>query len=256
MKSRISDKARIARGLGKGDDEHKPWIRPRDFSSTGRVHRMKLSKAKHSQVALSDLERNYILLSEFALNVISVKAQVALLPLKVTQKIAWDHNINHPSDGKMDRVMSTDLLLDIKEGKTIKQRAVCIKPGTLLDKRVIEKFQIEKIYWERKGVDWAIATDKELDSIAVNNVLFLRDYRLSKNPYAPMILQFFKSEHSKFINESIGELISKAAQTNRITLNDARVSFLHMLSKRIIDFDIHSSFNWNRKAYDFNHIKK
>ncbi|CAN5437140.1 TnsA endonuclease N-terminal domain-containing protein [soil metagenome] len=256
MKSRISDKTRLQRGLGKGDENHKPFIRPRDFSSSGRVHRLILSKAKNTQVALSDLERNYILLSDFALNVTSVKTQVALLPLEATQKIAWDLGIQHPSNGKSDIVMTTDILLDVAEEGVANQEAISVKPWTLITDRVIEKFQIEKDYWKSKGVSWTNLTEKELDPIAVNNVLFLRDYRLSKNLYGEQIFDFFKVKKSELINERIGELIRQAALVNRITLNDGRVAFLHLLSKQEITFEITRSFNWERKVNEFNVVSK
>lgn len=42
-------------------------------------------------------------------------------------------------------------------GNEIKYLARTIKPSSELEnERIIEKFEIEREYWERKGIDWGL----------------------------------------------------------------------------------------------------
>ncbi|WP_139990785.1 TnsA endonuclease N-terminal domain-containing protein [Paenibacillus paridis] len=50
----------------------------------------------------------------------------------------------------------------------------------LADKRVLEKFEIEKVYWERQGVDWGIVTENEIPKTLAQNISsILRYYDLN-----------------------------------------------------------------------------
>ena len=46
----------------------------------------------------------------------------------------------------------------------------------LVDRRVVEKFAIEKTYWERHGLDWGIVTEEEVDKNYSQNVSDILDY--------------------------------------------------------------------------------
>src|SRR5690625_7943446 len=46
----------------------------------------------------------------------------------------------------------------------------------LLEERVIEKFEIEREYWERKGISWGMVTEEEIDKIMARNISYIHDY--------------------------------------------------------------------------------
>ncbi|MBO0962441.1 heteromeric transposase endonuclease subunit TnsA [Neobacillus sp. MM2021_6] len=72
--------------------------------------------------------------------------------------------------------MTTDFFLTVREGPSIVYKARTLKlEKDLNDNRVIEKFEIEKCYWEQQGIEWAIVTEKELPQILLSNLKFLRD---------------------------------------------------------------------------------
>src|SRR4051812_2746262 len=99
MKNRISDSTRMKRGLGQGTGaNYAPYIRPRDFSATSRVHRIFGNKIEREHVLLSDLERNFFFLFEFQESIIDIQEQFPLLPLNETQRIALNFNIGHPKN--------------------------------------------------------------------------------------------------------------------------------------------------------------
>lgn len=58
-----------------------------------------------------------------------------------------------------------DEVIDIREQYPILEVEAVIKPSKDLEKkRVIEKFEIERAYYETKGTDWGIVTEKEKET--------------------------------------------------------------------------------------------
>ena len=59
--------------------------------------------------------------------------------------------------------MTTDFLITITNSGGTTHVARTIKPSKELEnERTIEKFEIERSYWEERGIDWGIITEKEI----------------------------------------------------------------------------------------------
>jgi hypothetical protein len=70
--------------------------------------------------------------------------------------------------------MTTDFLINIGEVEF----ARTVKPSQeLANERIIEKFAIEQRYWEMRGVDWKIITEKELPQTLIENIKYLHGKR-------------------------------------------------------------------------------
>src|SRR5699024_12871486 len=81
--------------------------------------------------------------------------------------------IKHPADPKTGDpiVMSTDFLLTVDKGQGVFEVAHTIKmKDKLLEERVLEKFEIERVYWERRGISWGIVTEEEIDKTVARNI--------------------------------------------------------------------------------------
>ncbi|WP_232782719.1 TnsA endonuclease N-terminal domain-containing protein [Macrococcoides caseolyticum] len=46
----------------------------------------------------------------------------------------------------------------------------------LLKVSVIEKFEIERVYWERQQIDWGILTELENPKEMARNISYILDY--------------------------------------------------------------------------------
>src|SRR5699024_10549557 len=42
--------------------------------------------------------------------------------------------------------------------------------------RVLEKFEIERVYCERRGISWGIVTEEEIDKTVARNIRYINDY--------------------------------------------------------------------------------
>ncbi|MSR90367.1 TnsA endonuclease N-terminal domain-containing protein [Inconstantimicrobium porci] len=171
----------IKDGYGSGvGAEYKPWIKIQDVPSLGRVTRVKGMKTQRQHEFLSDMERNYFYILEFSDKVLDIREQYPLLPIEDTIDIADELGLKHPKNPETgeDIVMTTDFLVTISSEDGPKNVARTIKSKEdLLAKRIIEKFEIERVYWEKRGIDWGIVTDQEIDKNIAHNISFIQSYK-------------------------------------------------------------------------------
>lgn len=166
------------RGQGMGID-YKPWLTVQDVSSQGRSHRERGFKVKREYSFLSDLEDQFFNILEYSPNVIDIREQYPLLPIEETIDIADSLGIKHPADPYtgLKIVMTTDFLVTLNLVRNMKLKAWTVKYASALsDERVMEKFEIERRYWQRQGVDWSIITEFESNKTLADNIKFVRNY--------------------------------------------------------------------------------
>jgi hypothetical protein len=159
---------------GQGEGKHyKPFLTVRDVPSKGRVHRR--PALTHGRIVhlLSDLELAAFLLFDWHHSIIDIREQFPLDPEK-TRQIADRLGIKHPAVRGVMQVMTTDFLVDIVENGKIRQIAISVKyREDLEDKRVIEKQELERRYWEALDIDWFLFTENEVPSTLIQNIKWL-----------------------------------------------------------------------------------
>ncbi|MCT4686860.1 TnsA endonuclease N-terminal domain-containing protein [Vallitalea sp.] len=170
----------LKEGRGQGEKStYKPWLTIQDVSSMGNVTRVYSHKTGRQHEFLSNNELYYFYLLEFADSVIDIREQYPLLYREDTLAIAKEIGIKHPSDisSKDYIVMTTDFLVteqfsdkNLFKARTVKGR------DELENKRVIEKFEIERLFWCKKGVDWGIVTGEEINKPLAMNLEYLRGF--------------------------------------------------------------------------------
>ena len=156
-------------------DEYTPALTRRSIKGTdSRTTAMPGCKTGRVHQLLSDLETDYFYYLEWAKNVTDIREQFPL-DIDETKQIASTLGIKHPSNDGKDVVMTTDFLVTINDKYVL---ARTIKPAVKLsEKRVLEKFNIEKRYWESKGVGWGIVTENEIDKVLTENIKYFHRNR-------------------------------------------------------------------------------
>lgn len=79
------------------------------------------------------------------------------LNVETTIRIAEEKGIKHSKDNSsgIPIDMTTDFFITVVKNSERKYIARTVKPSEQLeDKRVIEKFEIEREYWEIQGISW------------------------------------------------------------------------------------------------------
>jgi hypothetical protein len=167
------------RGTGTGSD-YSPPLHIQDVNSRGRSTRIFGYKTGRTHHFLSDLELNYFIITECNRSVIDLREQYPLLSLEETIDIANELNIEHPTNPKTQSpiIMTTDLLITVQRGLRKEEVARSVKYANDLENpRVVEKLEIERQYWTRRHIDWAIVTERDIDKTLLENISALRDYR-------------------------------------------------------------------------------
>lgn len=172
---------RIKEGRGQGHfSNYKPWLTIHDVPSYGVVTRIRGWKSNRLHHLFSEhYELAHFYQLEWNSNVIDIREQYPLLPLEKTLFIAEKLGIKHPSDPKTKYpiIMTTDMLLTVKEEDELRFAAHSIKPISKLSKRVVNKLQIEKAYFEDIGTSWTLITEKQINYELVKNVEWLHSDR-------------------------------------------------------------------------------
>lgn len=181
MKSSLTTKGSIARhhaagfGTGTGAD-YKPWINVHHFSSSGKSTRASGWHTGRMQTFFSDPEYHFFLLLEWDDNVTDIREQFPLTPQEEINEICGILGIKIPripgAEAEMTR--TTDFLVTTKSG----EEAWAIKPAKKLeDLRILEKLDIERTYWERRGIPFGVSTEKEIDPTTVKNIQWIHKNR-------------------------------------------------------------------------------
>ncbi|KAI3349979.1 heteromeric transposase endonuclease subunit TnsA [Clostridium botulinum] len=206
----------IKENRGIGDKaNYKPWLTIQDVPSIGKVSRLLGIKTGRQHDFFSDNETNYFYIAEFSDLTIDIKEQFPLLPREETIIIAKELGINHPVDpfSKEPTVITSDFLITIKDKNNQKIISRTIKQCSDLQKRQIEKFEIERRYWEKRNVDWGIVTEREINKTFASNIeLVYQFYDLSKIKGFEM----YNSEQMKNLtNEFKASILGKSIIRNK-----------------------------------------
>jgi hypothetical protein len=59
----------------------------------------------------------------------------------------------------------------IEHARTLKYAKELASP------RVMEKFEIERVYWASRDINWGIVTEREIDPVLTKNIRWLHPYR-------------------------------------------------------------------------------
>ncbi|SOC41745.1 TnsA endonuclease N-terminal domain-containing protein [Ureibacillus acetophenoni] len=231
-------------GRGKGTGEHyKPWINIQDFPSSGLATRGKGWKTNRIHQFLSKLERSYYYVLEWNDCVVDIREQYPLTR-DDTWIIANEKGIKHPTDPKsqIPIVMTTDFLITIKDSKGTRHVARTVKPSKDLEnERIIEKFEIERTYWESRGIDWGIITDNEIPKDMVENVEWLHSSYFKIEDLPSSTLYTYAQQLKAFIkkyNTSIIEIVTQFDQTFQLESGMGLEILKHLIARKEVPVDI------------------
>jgi hypothetical protein len=203
-------------GQGKGRD-YKPFMYVRDVPSEGTSSMVRSRITGRNHAYLSDHEFKVHLIAEYGRSTLDIREQFALLPWDETRSIAAQIGIKHPifPGTSTPTVMTTDLLLTLERHDGMELVAISAKLKKDLTKRNLEKLLLERIYWNRRGVRWILATEDNVPHILASNLKFfeaaLSDDRAAKSGIDPAAFSRKFEQHwspEMSFNDLMSEAIS------------------------------------------------
>ncbi len=176
--SSIEDYIRALRnGYGKEElESYRPWIGVRDVPSSGRSSVTPGITVKREHETLSDIETSMLYHADFSKSVTDIREQFPLFPLDAVQALAESVGIKYPCvpRTKTPAVLTTDFLLTIGGSNEPTYLAIAVKPSSELRKlRVLEKLEIERLWWESLNVKWKLVTEKSFSEIVTENLVWI-----------------------------------------------------------------------------------
>ena len=166
------------RGTGTGKN-YKPELLIQDVASIGLATRDRGWKTGRVHHFMSLLEWFYFYSLEWSLDVLDIREQFPLAH-EETLAIAKRLGIRHPADPKTKEpiVMTTDFVVTVGNmtHNTIVARTIKYQ-NKLSSRRVMEKFEIERVYWTSRDVDWGIVTERDISREFAGNVEWVHSHR-------------------------------------------------------------------------------
>lgn len=166
-----------ASGKGRGSD-YRPFLKVADVPSLGLSHRPRGIKTGRVHQFLSNIERDLFYLLDWQDTVVDIREQFPL-DREETLTIADRVGIIHPTYKTTGAVVvqTTDFVVNVICGGQEVERAYSAKPATDLDDvRTLEKLEIERLYWQARGVPWSIVTDDDIPKTLVRNIDWVHGY--------------------------------------------------------------------------------
>lgn len=177
--------------------------------TTGRVHHL-----------LSQLETTYWYALDWASSVVDIREQFPLLPIEDTLRIADRLGYRHPRHPQTRRpiVMTTDFLVTVHRHGQEHDEARAVKPSSELSNgRVCEKLDIERWYWQERGIDWGLVTEQELSPTLARNLALIAPYWdiHDRLPLPPDDIAQAATALTRLVTSYPGSLASLATQGDR-----------------------------------------
>lgn len=203
------------RGQGRGKD-YEPFIQAHDnkVASDGWLTRTLGWKTQRIHHTLSKHEYQYLLVQEWAENVVDIREQYPLTPIELTMDIASKLNIQHPHLNGEKVIMTTDFLLTVvKDNDEITDVARTIKPISKLTKRTLELFEIERRYFLEIGIPWSMVFDTKKPLNMIKNIDWMYDAKyLGTRPG-------IDSELIEMVSEPLFSTLSSLSDKDSISKN-------------------------------------
>lgn len=242
----INRKISEGRGFNK-KNEYKPWLQIQDVPSIGTSSRTKGIKTGRIQHTLSELESNVLLILDWDDSVTDIREQFPLLKLEDTKRIADEFKIKHPKDPKSKEfiIMTTDFLITKKENGLVHDEAIAVKYSKdLTNKRVLEKLNIEKVYWQRRGIKWRTITEKDINKVLclnlrnIHSFINLYEEEINKTD-AKMLLYYLKQKlNEKGDDKTLNIICRNFDKLNNFDVGTGLMLMKYLLVNKYISLDL------------------
>ncbi|MFL0270162.1 TnsA endonuclease C-terminal domain-containing protein [Candidatus Clostridium radicumherbarum] len=245
----------IKEGRGQGElKEYKPWITIQDFPSLGRASRIFGFKTQRIHHFQTDSESRCFYLFEFEDDVIDIREHFPLFDVQEIIKEKGDLNFDSFKDKNtgVNYVLSTTFLLTIKDKDNGKRYiARSIKGASELSKKIsLEKLEIERRYWENKGIDWGIITQKEIPILKAKNIEWVhsslytyQDRGLSNDNLTYLCSSLI--EEIKISEKVIREICSRIDQQFNLENGTGLFIFKYAIATKLLKVDMNKIINVN-----------
>lgn len=251
----------LKQGRGQGElENYKPWTTIQNFSSMGRASRVKGWKTNRVHHLQSDISARFFYLMEWEDNVIDIRESFPLINIMEYLEESQDLKLNLFKDKETDEpyILTTSFLITVNEKGKSKYIARSIKNSYELEKNLtLEKFEIERRYWEKQQIDWGIVTEKEIPLEKSKNIewihssLFGYEERgFSKNEVNDLSTDLVKYIVNNTNNKSIRVLLSQYDNDYKLECGSSLFLFKYSIASKLIIVDMSKEIDLSKSSID------
>lgn len=249
-----NDERRRKAGYGEGKGlTYMPWLTVRSFGSRGMSHRVLSTTVGRSHHLFSNVEYGCFLRMDWSRLVTDVREQFPLHPIEETREIAASLGYAHPQRRRKfkgewiqeDGVMTSDFRVELADGAGAPEVVFSVKlTSELANLRTLEKLEIERQYWARRGVPWYLITEEQLPPDLIANLSFLAPFR-SVEGYGvdaaelPEILAYLYDKHAASPSVPPGKVCAMADERLRFKHGVCLALVWHAIATRRWKVDLH-----------------
>ncbi|MBT2217992.1 TnsA endonuclease N-terminal domain-containing protein [Virgibacillus dakarensis] len=255
-KEKLNRYLKEGRGQGVGKD-YLPWNYTYNYSSKGRVSRISGLKTRRIHHLHSDNQYRAFLLFEFNSNVADIRESFPLLDVEEViddkEDLRFDKFIDRET--KEPYVLTTNFLLTVKDvNGEQKGLARTVKNTTELKRKItFEKLEIERRYWNQKGIDWKVMTEKQLPRQLAKNIEWVRETllewsegELNKSEQSILMLRFLLENDELPLREAL----KLFEQTEGLKKGAGLFLFRYLIAKKELAVDMTKRIDLLSKVKD------
>jgi hypothetical protein len=226
------------RGSGRGS-AYKPWLTVRDVPSQGRSHRIFGHKSRRIHHLFSDLELAVFLILEWQPDILEIREQFPL-QIDVTENLAATQGITHPAVSGKNQIMTSDFLVNSSRSGNPKFVLQAKYTDDLAKPRVIEKLELERRYWEQKGIPWLMVTQEDVSQTVFQNISWLYAAQQDEIPKDDLErrIEFYTHHFSKDSDIPLVELAKSFDINYSLPTGASLKEIRYLLAQRFFPFDI------------------
>ena len=172
-------------------------------------------------------------------------------------EISQDKGIKYPvfRGTEIPYIMTTDFMITIRaDTGQLKHIARTVKPSADLEKKsVIEKYEIERSYWERKGIDWGLVTENEINDNLASNIEWIHlcyryeDLEFNDKTYFTELVHVLVNMLYK-IDIPLSSLLSNLDFEYNAEPGTFLKIFKHLIATKVIQIDLMQKINLNNSV--------
>lgn len=239
---------------GKKED-YVPGIKIQDFSARGRVSRIKGKTTNRIHHLISDLETNVFYLLDFEERITDIKEHYPLLDLHEIGADLSDIRLDKFKNKKTGEqyTFTTTFVITLKGKLGEKYVALSVRNETELYRDLLlEKLEVERRYWHKREIEWAIITNKGIPMVKVNNIKWLylgdTDIEYQKENYIKQVI-VSKINEKKYI---VKELLNNIDEELLLPIGTSLVIFKKMIIDKEILADLYKPIDISLSVNNFN----
>ncbi|KAJ48915.1 TnsA endonuclease, partial [Clostridium tetanomorphum DSM 665] len=154
-------------------------------------------------------------------------------------------------------VISTTFLITITDSNGVRYFARSIKAQSELERnKSLQKMEIERRYWEAKGIDWGIVTQKDIPIVMARNIEWVHsslfDYK--ERGFSDKDIQFMSNTLIDMIvrkTTTVREIISDFDRVYNYGAGTGLYVFKYLVATKRIEVDMTKEININNLVISY-----